>query len=403
MKIKFLFLSVSLTIFALSGCMNKEEILQVQDKTLPLKNAQVQEDVLSLKSASLKGKYIVILHDDDAVKKSDLQTRSSNVKKRASELQKNHEFSGEVEDVYETALQGFTVRMSPEEAKKMALDGNVKIMEADQIISLSPIETAGRHWIRSVAQTIPWGVTRVGGPGNGTGKTAWIIDTGIDKDHKDLKVDLKRSVSFVGRKTTPWDEWGHGTHVAGIIGALDNNIGVVGVAAGATLVSVRVLDSDAMGTISGLIAGINYVAEHGRAGDVANLSLGLTGISEALDHAVLEASESVKFVLAAGNSESNAMNFSPARVSGENIYTISAMDSKDKWAYFSNYGNPPIDYCAPGVDIYSTYMGGGYETMEGTSMAAPHVTGLLLIGGIKSDGHVIGDPDHHDDPIAHHR
>ena len=105
--------------------------------------------------------------------------------------------------------------------------------------------------------------------------------------------------------------------------------------------------------------------------------------------------------LAAGNTSADANNYSPARVNGNGVYTVSAMGTGDKWASFSNFGNPPIDFCAPGVNIYSTYKGGGYTTMSGTSMAAPHVCGLLLLGNISTNGYVIGDPDGKPDPIAY--
>ena len=130
------------------------------------------------------------------------------------------------------------------------------------------------------------------------------------------------------------------------------------------------------------------------------MSLG-GGISTTLDEAVLNASSVLKFALAAGNESDDADNHSPARVNGPNIYTISAMDSNDNWAYFSNYG-AGVDYCAPGYSIYSTYKSGGYETLSGTSMASPHVCGLLLItSNLTTDGYVNGDPDGDPDPIAH--
>jgi subtilisin family serine protease len=175
---------------------------------------------------------------------------------------------------------------------------------------------------------------------------------------------------------------------------------VVGVAAGATVVSVRVLNRQGSGTTSGVIAGVNYVAEAAAQGDVANMSLG-GGISEALDNAVIAASAKVKFAIAAGNESMDANLSSPARANGNNIYTVSAMRQGDIWASFSNYGNPPVDYCAPGVYIFSTYKNGGYATLSGTSMAAPHVAGLLLLGRISTDGYVSGDPDGNADPIAH--
>ena len=244
------------------------------------------------------------------------------------------------------------------------------------------------------------------GSGDGTGKTAWVIDTGIDLSHPDLNVDAARSRSFLSsgvNYTSPQDANGHGTHVAGTIGAKNNSIGVVGVAANATVVAVRVLDETGSGSSSGVIAGIDYVGANGRVGDVANMSLG-GGLSQALDDAVLNASnKGILFALAAGNSSTSATLSSPGRVNGPNIYTVSAMDQADTWAYFSNYGNPPIDVCMPGYNIYSTYLSGGYTTMSGTSMATPHMAGVLLMRGrsFSTSGTVKNDPDGSADPIAH--
>ena len=300
-------------------------------------------------------------------------------------------------EVYGTALQGFTVKMAPGQLKKLEEDVDVQYIEEEQIISISGKVKP----IPSPAETMPWGITRVGG-GVASNGVAWIIDSGIDLDHPDLNVDINRSRDFISlRKPSPDDQNGHGTHVAGTIAAIDNEIGVIGVAAGATVISVRVLDRNGSGTTTSVIAGIDYVAANGSAGDVANMSLG-GGISTALDNAVYTASQTgVKFVLAAGNESMDANNSSPARVNGSNIYTVSAMDSQNSFAYFSNYGSP-VDYCAPGVNIYSCYKGGTYATLSGTSMAAPHVAGLLLIGAIHTDGFVSGDPDGNPDPIAHH-
>ncbi len=133
------------------------------------------------------------------------------------------------------------------------------------------------------------------------------------------------------------------------------------------------------------------------------LSLG-GSVYDPIDEAVMNLGASGVFVaLAAGNESDDANNHSPARANGANLYTISAMDIYDNFAYFSNYGNPPVDYCAPGVSVLSTYKSGGYATMSGTSMAAPHVCGLLLAtsGNLSSDGYVNGDPDGEPDPIAH--
>jgi subtilisin family serine protease len=188
--------------------------------------------------------------------------------------------------------------------------------------------------------------------------------------------------------------------VAGIIGAKNNSIGVIGVSPGATLVAVRVLNNAGSGTTSGVIAGVDYVAGAGQSGDVANMSLG-GGPSQALDDAVVAAAATgVKFTLAAGNESDDANNHSPARANGPNVYTVSAFSQGDLWACFSNFGNPPVVYGEPGVSIKSTYKGGGYATLSGTSMAAPHLAGILLTTAPKSGGTVKGDPDGNPDTIG---
>ena len=133
------------------------------------------------------------------------------------------------------------------------------------------------------------------------------------------------------------------------------------------------------------------------------MSLG-GGVSPALDQAVVDAAQAsgAIFCLAAGNEGDDANNHSPARANGTNIVTVSASDINDNFAYFSNYGNPPIDWCAPGVSIKSTWKNGGYNTISGTSMATPHVAGVLLLGAGKTSGTVNGDPDGDPDPIISH-
>lgn len=311
-------------------------------------------------------------------------------------------FGAEIEFVYSTALKGFSVKIPPGQVSRLRQINGIQSIEEDQVVSL--IEPFSRVETQSTAtgtslQPFPWGITRVkGGVEYRGSNAAWVIDSGIDLKHPDLNVDTNRSRTFIAR-TDPNDQNGHGTHVAGTIAAINNDFGVVGVAAGAPVVSVRVLDRNGSGTISGVIAGVDYVAANAKPGDVANMSLG-GGASTSLDQAVINASEKCYFVLAAGNSSTIATTTSPARVNGTNIYTVSAMGANDNWASFSNYGNPPIDFCAPGVSIYSTYMRGGYATLSGTSMAAPHVAGILLLGDLKEDGKVKNDPDGQPDPIA---
>jgi subtilisin family serine protease len=135
-----------------------------------------------------------------------------------------------------------------------------------------------------------------------------------------------------------------------------------------------------------------------------NLSLGENIVSQTLDQAVqTTASKGILIAIAAGNDNKPARDFSPARANGTNIFTVSATDSLDNLASFSNYGNDVVDLAAPGVLILSTYTEGRYAKMSGTSMAAPHVAGLLLLKGrnISTQGTAKNDPDGDADPIAH--
>ncbi len=281
----------------------------------------------------------------------------------------------------------------------------VSLVSADEKITLdSFIEESPR--INEKAQNTPWGINRVGSA-DATGKTAWVLDTGVDLDHPDLNVDLLRSQSFASGDGTLLsnggdDNHGHGTHVAGTIAAKDNNIGVVGVAANATVVSVKVLGGNGSGLITDVIAGIDYVAGLSLPGDVANMSLS-GGANSLVDLAVQSASLSgTWYVMAAGNDRRDANHNSPARANGPFLVTVSAFRSGDILAGFSNYGNPPIEYAAPGQSVYSTYRNGGYRTLSGTSMAAPHVAGLYLHhnGAPNTDGVISGDRDNTPDPIA---
>jgi hypothetical protein len=306
--------------------------------------------------------------------------------------------------VYRVAIQGFAANMSAQAAEQMrAHNPKIAYCEQDQIVSLPDYQIAGKPGGGTQpAQETPWGIARVGGGGAGTFRTAWVLDTGLDFTHPDLNVDTARSRSFLGGTTTPVDQNGHGTHVAGTIAAYDNTIGVIGVAPGAKVVAVRVLDRRGSGSNSGVIAGVDYVAANGQAGDVANMSL-TGGASLALDTAVINAAlGGVRFCLAAGNNGSNANNYSPARANGANVYTISAFGIGDVWASYSNYGNPPIDYAEPGSAIKSTWLNGGYNTISGTSMATPHLAGLLLAGAVNIGGLVSGDPAAPADPIGVH-
>jgi len=392
MRFKNFFYTLALVCLLLTSCAKKDQLQMAEENT-----GEVTITALS-------DQYIVVLKQDAGLAALDIKGKKDHINAKAIGLLKKYEITGVPEQVYETVLQGFAMKMSAEQAVKMLEDPTVNYIEADQMVTLLGKRTSkpvsGTTSATSAAQNTPWGITRVGGGANYTGAgVAWVIDSGIDLTHPDLHVDVSRGISYVTGVTSPNDDNGHGTHVAGTIAAINNTIGVVGVAAGATVIPVKVLDSTGSGTFSGVLSGINFVLANGKAGDVANMSLG-GGISPTIDDAVLKASAVVKFAIAAGNETDNANNHSPARANGPNIYTVSAMASGDSWASFSNFSNGPVDYCAPGVSIYSTYKGGVYANMSGTSMATPHVAGLLLLGNISTSGFVKNDPDGIADPIA---
>ena len=291
--------------------------------------------------------------------------------------------------VYSRALRGFAARLTAQQIADLENDPRVAYVELDGTMSIVQRGGGGGGG----GQRLPWGIDRVNADssstaaGNGSGAvsgvTAYVIDTGIGA-HADLNV--VNHVNFAGGQNT--DCHGHGTHVAGTVGARDNTTDVVGVAPGVPLVGVKVLGCGGSGTTAGVIAGIDYVTAN--AADkvaVANMSLG-GGVSNALDDAVRQSAASgVFYSIAAGNSGIDACNSSPARAGGgvdNGIMTTAATDSNDNEASWSNYGSSCVDVWAPGVSILSTRKGGGTTTMSGTSMAAPHVGGG---GALYRSGH----------------
>jgi subtilisin family serine protease len=217
-----------------------------------------------------------------------------------------------------------------------------------------------------------------------------IIDTGISLNHPDLNV--YRNISFVEGVPDGNDDLGHGTHIAGIAAAMDNSFGVLGVAPGAKLWAIKVCDVNGNCPLSSQIKAIQYVNQHADEIDIVNLSIE-NPQSDKLDKAVTESiSKGLIYVVAAGNSNTNTSTTSPARVPG--VITVSAISDSDGEcggrgnntiggpddyaASFSNYGKS-IDFAAPGVDVFSTYLGQGYAFDSGTSMAAPIVAGQAAL------------------------
>jgi len=363
--------------------------------------------------APIPGQYIVVLKGTE--KQKIVPGNVSQLEDIKTDIYIRNTINSEsIKNSFNHSVVSFVAELSDEQLESLRRDENVSYIEQDRIVTFAPPcgtpkggPCDGGGGGGSDSQETPYGITRVNGGVTYAGSgVAWILDSGIDLDHPDLNVDASRGYNAFtsGKDGKSLDDGnGHGTHVAGTIAAIDNSTGVIGVAAGATVIPVKVLGARGSGSYSGVIAGIDHVAANGSSGDVANMSLG-GPVSQAVDDAVKNAAQSsgVKFVLAAGNESTDANNSSPARVNGNNIYTISAMNSNDAWASFSNYGNPPVDYVAPGVSIKSTWKNGGYNTISGTSMAAPHAAGVLLLGNASTDGTVSGDPDGNADSIIVH-
>lgn len=250
------------------------------------------------------------------------------------------------------------------------------------------------------AQTLPWGVDRIDAelvwP---TGNSAdpikvGIIDTGISLSHPDLAANIKGAYNAINTRRSANDDNGHGSHVAGIVAALNNAIGVVGAAREADLYAIKVLSSSGSGYLSDIIEGIDWAII--RDLDVINMSLGTTADVQSFHDAVIRAYSAGIIIVAAAGNNGGAVNYPGAY---PEVIGVGATNSSNTIASWSSRG-PEVDLAAPGVSIYSTYKGSGYATLSGTSMASPHVAGaaaLLLNRAIRAeedaDGNGTWDPE----------
>jgi len=207
-----------------------------------------------------------------------------------------------------------------------------------------------------------------------------VVDTGVDYTHPELvnRVNLEKGYDFVHNDSDPMDDNGHGTHVSGIIAAeMNNNEGIVGVAGtlDVSIIPIKVLDAEGQGQSDIVAKGIEYAVDQGA--QIINLSLGQPGEDVDIANAVRYANEKgVLVVAASGNDNQNCDNYTPAGL--ENVYTVGAINPLKTKARFSNYGNS-VEAAAPGVKILSTVPGNEYEAWDGTSMAAPVVSGTAAI------------------------
>ncbi len=278
-----------------------------------------------------------------------------------------------VQSVYSKVFSGFAVSMTPEDAEVMAESDDVDYISPNGVVTLN---------------SATWGLDRVDqrdmpldgsftAPNDGSGVTAYIIDTGIYTDHNEFGGRATWGVNFADDRNEDCD--GHGTHVAGTVGGKE-----YGVAKNVDLVAVKVFDCSGFGSGISVINAMEWVMNYAKKPATVNLSLG-AGYYKPMNTAATALHESgIPTVVAAGNEENDACDYSPA--SAKKVITVGATNDSDERAWFSNYGGC-VNIFAPGYDITSAWIGGkdSLEIISGTSMAAPHVCGaaaLLLADGM---------------------
>ncbi|SDU34797.1 Peptidase inhibitor I9 [Amycolatopsis keratiniphila] len=302
--------------------------------------------------------YIVVLKNGSTADKPSLASK----------------FGGAIGRQYTQGISGFSVALKERQAKRLAADPAVAFVEQNKVLRAEATQTNPPSWglDRIDQRDLP-----LDGKYNyattASNVNVYVLDTGIRATHTDFGGRVKQGYDFVDNDTNADDGYGHGTHVAATIAGAK-----YGVAKGASLYPVRVLGSDGSGTTAGVISGVDWITKNAKKPAVANASLG-GGASTALDTAVRNSIKAgITWTIAAGNSNVNAANTSPARVT--EALTVAAADRTDRRASFSNYGSV-VDLFAPGVSITSAWNDNDTATYtgNGTSFAAPHVAGAAAL------------------------
>ncbi|QKX06569.1 S8 family serine peptidase [Aquimarina sp. TRL1] len=387
---------VSVLAFSIFSCEKDAEHTVIDDNGLtdPTNTVVGPEHAIS-------GSYIIVFNADKSLNgnKAAIQNKSAKIMKKYGIKSENQEFT------YANAVQGFSVKnVSVKKAELLKNDPDIAYIEPNYVTKLdykildssnqlpvteeqSKAVTNGGYL--SSGDYEPWGIKRVG-RSNGQGKTSWIIDSGI-APHNDLDIDTNRSRSFVRGENSWSDLNGHGTHVAGTVAAKMNGRGVVGVAHGATVVAIKVLGARGTGSNSGILAGVDYVMRNARSGDTWNYSIGTRSrhISRTTDDAFRKLERQAYGAMAAGNSNDDTQYYSPQNLQTSRTWVVGNMTNRDRSNSGSSYGQS-VDCWAPGTGVWSTWINGGYKKISGTSMASPHVAGILLLRGnsIGRDGSV---------------
>ncbi|WP_030548660.1 S8 family peptidase [Streptomyces exfoliatus] len=284
-------------------------------------------------------------------------------------------FGAKIKRTYTSAINGYSVELSEAQARKLAADPAVKSVVQNRVFTIDATQPSPPSWglDRIDQKALPLNQSYTYPDTAGSGVTAYIIDTGVRISHTDFGGRAFNGFDAVDNDNVAQDGNGHGTHVAGTVAGT-----AYGVAKKAKIVGVRVLDNNGSGTTAGVVAGIDWVTRNAVKPAVANMSLG-GGVDSTLDAAVRNSIASgVTYAVAAGNSNANASNYSPARVT--EALTVGSTTSSDARSSFSNYGTV-VDIFAPGSSITSAWNTGDSATnsISGTSMASPHVAGAAAL------------------------